>query len=217
MKILGVIPARGGSKRIPKKNIKLLKGKPLISYTLETALASNISRVIVSTDCYQISKISKKYNVEVVTRPKYLANDNSTTLAVVQHVVNNIFENFDAVMTLQPTSPLRTVEDINNSIKIFKANRDADSLVSLVKVPHNYHSKKLMYLNGKYLKGKNKIEHKQNIKPMYARNGPAILITKTNKLRYYIFGGKILPYLMKKINSIDIDDMEDWLIAEKLI
>lgn len=215
MKIVGIIPARGGSKGIPKKNIKLLNGKPLIAYTIEAALASNLDRVIVSTDCEEIASVSKQYGAEVMMRSSRLAEDKTPTLPVLQDVVSRLDEKYDAVMTLQPTSPLRTVEDINKSIEIFSTDNEADSLVSVVEVPHNYMPEKLMCFDGKYLSGNSKIKRRQEVSMKYARNGAAIYITKTERLSEYIFGGKILPYFMSKINSFDIDDMEDWGIVEK--
>lgn len=217
MKILGIIPARGGSKGIPKKNIKLLNGKPLIAYTIEAALTSNLYRVIVSTDCEEISNISKEYGAEVMMRPSHLAEDKTPTLPVLQDVILKLNEKFDAVMTLQPTSPLRTLEDINKSIEIFSSDKEADSLVSVVEVPHSYMPEKLMSLNGKYLTGNSQVKRRQEVSTIYARNGAAIYITKTEKLSEYIFGGKILPYFMSKIKSFDIDDIEDWKIVERLI
>ena len=216
MKILGIIPARGGSKGIIRKNIKLLNGKHLIAYTIEAALASNLERVIVSTECSEIANISVGYGAEIIMRSIHLAEDKSPTLPVLQDVVSKLDENYDAVMTLQPTSPFRTKEDINNSIEIFENDNEADSLVSVVKVPHNYMPEKLMDYDGKYLHGDSNVNRRQDVQTLYARNGAAISITKTNKLGEYIFGGKILPYFMNKQNSIDIDDMEDWNTAERL-
>ena len=217
MKILGIIPARGGSKGIPKKNIKLLNGKPLIAYTIEAALASNLDRVIVSTDCKEIAGISKEYGAEVIIRSFNLAEDTTPTLPVLQHVVSKLEVEFDAVMTLQPTSPLRTSKHINEAIELFESDKEVDSLVSVVEVPHNYMPEKLMSFDGKYLTGNREVKRRQEISTMYARNGAAIYITKTEKLGEYIFGGKILPYFMSKIKSFDIDDMEDWEIVERII
>ncbi len=217
MKILGIIPARGGSKGIPRKNIKLLNGKPLIAYTIEAALASNLDRVIVSTDCEEIAGISKEYGAEVMMRLSHLAEDKTPTLPVLQDVVSRLEEKFDAVMTLQPTSPLRTSKHINEAIELFKSDKKANSLVSVVEVPHNYMPEKLMSFDGKYLTGNREVKRRQEISTMYARNGAAIYITKTEKLGEYIFGGKILPYFMSKINSFDIDDIKDWEIVERLI
>lgn len=217
MKILGVIPARGGSKGIPKKNIKLLKGKPLIAYTIEAALASNLNDVIVSTDCPEISSVAKKYNANVIMRPPYLADDETSTLSVLQDIVPRIYQKFDALMTLQPTSPLRKVDDINKSIKIFKNNKHADSLVSVVKVPHNYLPQKLMKIEGKYLMGNSEIKRRQEMPDMYARNGAAIYITRISNLKNNLMGNNILPYIMNKSLSFDIDDYEDWEIIERFI
>jgi len=117
--MLGVIPARSGSKGIPKKNIKILCGKPLIAYTIETALSSDLDRVIVSTDYHEIARVSEKFGAEIMIRPAHLAKDDTSTLLVLQDITSKLDEHFDAVMTLQPTSPLRTVDDINKTIKIF--------------------------------------------------------------------------------------------------
>ncbi|MYM60754.1 acylneuraminate cytidylyltransferase family protein [Vibrio sp. OCN044] len=217
MDILGIIPARGGSKGIPKKNIKLLKGKPLIFYTIEAAKNSNLSRVVVSTDCNEIAEVSANYGVEVIKRPAELAKDETPTLPVLQHAVNKMADNFDAVMTLQPTSPLRNQADINEAIATYSADIEVDSLVSVVEVPHIYMPEKLMELDGNYLKINEKIKRRQEVSTKYARNGAAIYITRKERLNDYILGGKILPYFMTKLNSFDIDDYEDWEIIERLI
>lgn len=217
MKTLGIIPARGGSKGIPKKNIKLLNGKPLIAYTIEAALSSTIDRLVVSTDCQEIAQVAKQIGVEVIIRPSELAKDSTPTLPVLQHIVNNINETFDAVVTLQPTSPLRVAKHINEAIEIFKNDDMADSLVSVIEVPHNYMPEKLMDIKGKYLVGNSEAKRRQEINKTYARNGAAIYITKAIRLDEYIFGGNILPYFMKKINSVDIDYIEDWEIVECLL
>lgn len=217
MKTLGIIPARGGSKGIPKKNIKILNGKPLIAYTLEAALSSTIDRVVVSTDCQEIAQVAKQFGVEVIIRPSELAKDSTPTLPVLQHIVNNINETFDAVVTLQPTSPLRVAKHINEAIELFKNDDRADSLVSVIEVPHNYMPEKIMDIKGKYLVGNSEAKRRQEINRAYARNGAAIYITKVSRLDNYIFGGNILPYFMSKINSIDVDDLEDWEIVNRII
>jgi CMP-N,N'-diacetyllegionaminic acid synthase len=217
MKVLGIIPARGGSKGIPKKNIKFLNCKPLIAYTIEAALQSKLDGVIVSTDCKEIASISRKYGAEVAIRVSELAQDDTPTLDALQYTVNKLDVKYDAIMTLQPTSPLRGVNHINEAIDIFKNDVDSDSLVSVVRVPHNFMPEKLMNFTGKYLTGSRKIKRRQEVENMFARNGAAIYITKIDKLDEYIFGGKVIPYFMKKIDSFDIDDMEDWEIVERLM
>ncbi|GAB1536519.1 hypothetical protein ADMFC3_21500 [Geovibrio sp. ADMFC3] len=217
MKILGIIPARGGSKGIPKKNIKLLGGSPLIAYTIEAALGSSLDRVIVSTDCPEIAAAASSCGAEVMIRSAELAEDSTPTLPVLQDVVRRTRESFDAVMTLQPTSPFRTAAHINEAIEIFRADSDADSLVSVVEVPHAFTPQKIMTFDGRYVTGSTEVKRRQETEKYYARNGAAIYITRTEKLPEFVFGGKILPYFMKKIDSFDIDDPEDWEIAERII
>ena len=216
MKTLGIIPARGGSKGIPKKNIKILNSKPLIVYTLEAAIKSTIDRVVVSTDCDEIAEVAKQFEVEVILRPSALAKDNTPMLPVLQHIVENINETFDAIVTLQPTSPLRVAKHINEAIELFKKDEMADSLVSVTQVPHNYMPEKLMKIEDKYLVGNSEAKRRQEINRAYARNGAAIYITKASRLDKYIFGGNILPYFMNGIDSFDIDDINDWEIIKRL-
>ena len=129
--------------------------------------------------------------------------------------VNNSKIDFDALMILQPTSPLRDSSDINKSIKIFNKHK-SDSLVSVCKTPHNFSIEKQMdYQNG-YLKGGLNLTNKQNVKESYARNG-AIYITKKNKIFDYLVGGKILMYEMSYYKSIDIECQEDLDIVNLLM
>lgn len=173
--------------------------------------------MIVSTDCEEIAEVSRKYGIEVIIRPQALAQDETPTLPVLQDVVFQLSEKYDAVMTLQPTSPLRTVKHIDEAINLFGNNSAADSLVSVVEVPHSFVSEKLMKFDGQYLVGSTTPKRRQDTQIKYARNGAAIYITKIDKLQEYIYGGKIIPYFMKKIESFDIDDMEDWKIIERIL
>jgi len=217
MKILGVIPARGGSKGIPKKNIKLLNGIPLIVYTIKAAQDSFIDHVVVTTDCKEIAKIARLNGVEVLMRGESLSKDDTPTLPVIQDVLMQSREVYEAIVTLQPTSPLRTYQDINQAVKLFSDDPLADSLVSVIEVPHQFSQEKTMSLSGKYLCGSTKVRRRQEVDIKYARNGAAIYITKSERLSEYIFGGNIVPYVMHKINSFDIDDSDDWEIVEKII
>jgi CMP-N,N'-diacetyllegionaminic acid synthase len=217
MKTLGVIPARCGSKGIPKKNMKILNGKPLVTYTIEAAIASNLDRVVVTTDCNEIAEISKICGAEVVMRSDDLSKDTTPTLPVIQDAIEKLQFECKAVVTLQPTSPLRTYKHINEALDLFKKNNDADSLVSVVAVPHNFMPEKLMRLNGNYVSGSSEIKRRQEMSVAYARNGAAIYITKITNIDKYIFGGLVIPFHMSKINSFDIDDIEDWKIVEKVM
>ena len=151
MNILTIIPARGGSKSIPRKNIRSLNGKPLISYTINAALAtSSLTDIIVSTDDSEIAEISKKLGVKVpFIRPKELASDKAESAPVIEHALSFMEKvksiKYDAILMLQPTSPLRTTKHINDSIELFKS-RECDSVVSVTSVGanHPYRMKRLI-------------------------------------------------------------------------
>jgi len=225
-KFLAIITARGGSKSIPKKNIKKLAGKPLIKYTLEAAKKSKLlNRYIVSTDDKEIADYCKRRGAEVpFMRPKYLATDTAKSLDVLVHAVKYLEKKEgyrpDYIITLQPTSPLRTSQDIDNSIKLILKNKEADSLVSVIPIQNTHHPYKVMTFNGKYLNQykKGRVIRRQDLPEFYARNS-AIYITKYDILMKdkKIIGNKCLPYFMPKERSIDIDDKFDWGIAKFLL
>ena len=219
MRYLTVIPARGGSKGIKDKNKKALHGKPLIQYTIEAAQQSVINDLAVSTDDNEIAGIAEALGVRVIVRPNELAQDNTQTLPVLQHALKESGEGFDAIITLQPTSPLRTAKHINEAITLFESSKDADSLVSVVKVPHNMVPESIMEINDGYLVNcsNSNLLRRQDKPTYFARNGAAIYITTVKQLAYSVFGGKIIPYEMSKIHSIDIDDIEDWALVDSLM
>ena len=216
MQVIGVIPARAGSKGIKKKNIKLLNDVPLVEHTIKSALTSNLNKTILSTDCFETIKIAKKYGIEVIKRKSSLAKDNTPTLPVIQDALKKVNTGFDAVMVLQATSPFRSSIHINESLTLFKKSKNADSLVSVQEVPHNFLPEKLMDLNEGLLEGKLEVKRRQETSVKFARNG-AIYITKIDNVSNYLIGGNILPYFMDKMSSIDIDDNEDWILAERLM
>ena len=228
LEFLGIITARGGSKGIPRKNIKKLAGKPLIQYTFDAVNESKLlNRCIVSSDSEEIVEYSKNQSIEApFLRPNKLSTDDALSIDVVIHAVNflSIQENYspDYIITLQPTSPLRTGIDIDKAIQLISDNPEADSLVSVIEVPHNFTPQSIMDFDGKYLQHyiKEEIIMRRQEKPIfYGRNGAAIYITNYNLLinEKRIIGKKCLPYFMPKERSIDIDDYTDWIIAELLI
>ncbi|MHA1438602.1 MAG: acylneuraminate cytidylyltransferase family protein [Promethearchaeota archaeon] len=227
-KFLGIITARGGSKGIPKKNIKKLAGKPLIEYTFDAVKKSKlIDRCILSTDDEEIINFSKSKDIEVpFKRPAELATDDAKSIDVLIHAVNYLEreENYvpNYIITLQPTSPLRTAEDIDKSIELILNDKNADSLVSVIEVPHHFNPYSIMSYNGTYLEHYIKGERimTRQAKPVfYARNGAAIYISSYELLmkEKKIIGEKCLPYFMPKERSIDLDDLIDWELAEMLI
>ena len=223
-----MIPARGGSKGIPQKNIVQLMGRPLLAYTCEAALASHLlDRVVVSTDDPGIAQIARECRVEApFMRPQELAQDDTATLPVIQHAVRWLQETEgyspDAVMILQPTSPLRRTEHIDGASEVM-ANTGADTVVSVLQVPHQYNPVSLMALNEEgWL-----IPHqpgpmllRRQDKPLvYARNGPAVLLVKQSTLMVHdtLYGANTKPYLMDEIDSFDVDTKDDLIIIEALL
>lgn len=226
--VLAVVPARGGSKSIPRKNIRKLAGKPLLAYTAEAGLASrNIDRFILSTDDEEIAEVGRKYGLEVpFLRPAELATDNAPTLPVIQHAVNKLeaIDEYrpDYIVVLQPTSPLRKACHIDSAMEKLIGS-DADSIISVTEVPHACNPYSVMRLNGEYIESFLDFDELCNLrqkKPVfYARNGAAIYaftrecLLKKNSL----YGDKVLPYFMKKEESIDIDDLWDWKLVELIM
>ena len=222
MKIMAIIPARGGSQGIKNKNIIEFNGKPLIFWTIKAALNSKyIDKIVVSTDSRKIKDVAEKNGIEVnKLRPKKFSTSKATTLSVLKYELElqkklNYIP--DLVIPLQPTSPLRNTEDIDGAISIFLKNKRADSLVSCVKIPHNFNPESLMIIKNGFLKDtehSKKIYQRQKKNKYYARNGAAIYISKREILSKNIIGGRILPFEMNHIKSIDIDEKIDLKIAE---
>lgn len=219
IKTIGIIPARGGSKAVPQKNIKLLNGKPLIAWTIEAAQASkNLSALAVSTDDPAIAAVAKQYGVTVIDRPSDIAGDTSPTRDAIAHAVSKFGGSFDAVVTLQPTSPFRTASDIDAAIDLFDTHPEADSLVSIIDVPHHFHPESVMrqgpdgYLHPWNGDDFRPVRRQDRISAI-ARNGAAIYITRMNCLNDYIFGGKMIGYTMPEIRSVDINGPDDFEMA----
>ncbi len=227
MKVLGIIPARGGSKGVPRKNIKELNGKPLIQYTSDVALASDkISKLIVSSDDDEIIKVSKSLGIEVpFKRPKDLGLDKTPTLPVIIHALDyfkSIGEEFDAVCLLQVTSPFRTVEFLNDAVEQF-IEKETDSLISVQKVPHQYNPHWVFKPNEKGILEiatgeKEIISRRQDLPNTYHRDG-SIYITKVDVLlnKKSLYGNSISYIETPKEYYVNIDTIEDWYKAEQLV
>lgn len=222
-KIISIIPARGGSKGIPRKNVKLLAGKSLIAYTIEGALRSKyLNRVVVSTEDEEIENVSKQYGAEVIKRPAILAQDDSSTIDSVFHVLETLDlqkEKKSVVILLQPTSPLRSSEDIDNAIKLFLTN-ECESVISVCESGHPlYWAYKI---DDKYLKpilGDSYLKmRRQNLPKSYMPNG-AIYVSTVEILQEYrsFNSSKILPYMMSSMESVDIDTELDFMVAESIL
>lgn len=227
MKILGLIPARGGSKGVPKKNIKLLNGKPLLQYTLEVAMNSQrLDKVIVSSDDDEIINVSKALGAEIpFIRPAFLADDASSTLSVVQHAIRFFKEkgeNYDAVCLLQVTNPFRNVLFLDNAIDKFK-EEEPDSLFSVSRIPHAYNPHWAFLKNDegdlKIATGEKEIiTRRQDLPVSYFRNG-SIYITKADVILNdnSLYGEKISFVESSEETAINIDTIEDWKKAEEFL
>ena len=222
MRFLGVIPARGGSKGVPGKNIRPLAGKPLIAWTIEAARDSGVlDRLVVSTDDDVIAAVARQFGAEVRMRPAALAQDNTPTRPVLEHAARELEgegDAFDAVVTLQPTSPLRLPRHISEACAQFAADPKADSLVSCVAVPHIFNPVSVMKRTADgYLEnflGGDAITRRQDKPQAFARNGAAVYVTRRSRIGDFVFGGKLLCYLMDEEHSLDIDTLDDFAAAE---
>jgi CMP-N-acetylneuraminic acid synthetase len=221
--IICIIPARGGSKGVPKKNIRSIKGEPLISYTIRSAIKSKLlDKVIVSTEDDEIAAISKQYGAEIINRPIKLSEDETPTEPVIIHAVSVLeCEGYkpDIIVTLQPTSPLRTANQIDEAVgKIM--SEDVDSVISLKEVRE--HPYKMKRIEGDrvvpFLSLNLKSNRRQDMPILYKENG-AIYVTKYELLmeKQRIIGDEAIPYIMCEKTSLDIDTELDFQLAECLL
>lgn len=219
--IIAVIPARGGSKGIPGKNIKVLAGRPLIYYSIKAAQDSKyVSEVFVSTDSDQIADVSISHGARVVKRPDEFAKDDSPTIDSVFHTVESIKSEYDPsiIVLLQPTSPLRDSDDIDMSIELFFANK-CMPVVSMCEVEHSpywyfkFHNGHFEPLFAGHLKNR-----RQDLPRIYRPNG-AIYISSLNDLykNHGFYSDDIIPYIMPTDKSVDIDTEIDFKFADLLI
>ena len=232
MKTLAVIPARGGSKSVPQKNIRILGEKPLIVHTIETSNASKrISRTIVSTDDEKIASIARSFGADVpFVRPAELATDDANAIDVIKHALIEVEKSksnveYNAVVMLQPTSPFRLVNDIDDALKLLEKS-EADSVISVVAV-NGYHPARMKYLDEDRLIDPSFVEAyenqpRQELKPIFIRNG-AIYATRRDVLLNGSFKGRdSRAWIMPFNRSINIDTEMDfrfaeWLLKEKFI
>jgi CMP-N,N'-diacetyllegionaminic acid synthase len=221
-RILAIVPARGGSKGIPRKNLAPVAGKPLIAWTIEAARAARgVDRLAVSTDDAEIASVARALGAEIVQRPADLARDDTPTLPVLRHALAELRDTPDAVLTLQPTSPLRRASHIDEAIGAFFADAAADSLVSVVDVPHVFHPRSVMKRDeaGYLVPYLDAVQpyRRQDKEPVVARNGAAIYITRTARLAEYVFGGRLMGFAMDAESSLDVDAPEDLVRAGAIL
>jgi N-acylneuraminate cytidylyltransferase/CMP-N,N'-diacetyllegionaminic acid synthase len=224
--VIAVIPARGGSKGLPGKNIKKMNDKPLIWYTINAAKKSKfIDKIIVSTDDNEIAEIAKKYDAEIpFMRPKELARDDSLAIDNYIYTIDRLNKEFNygivEFVVLQPTSPLRTSLDIDNAIQIFEEKK-TDSVISVSEAIHPPIWSKRIDEKGilrNYFDIRIGNKNRQEIEKVYMPNG-AIFVFKFSLLKekYSYYSDKTHPYIIPLERSIDIDSKLDFEFAEYLM
>jgi CMP-N,N'-diacetyllegionaminic acid synthase len=217
MNVLAVIPARGGSKGIPNKNLAIVAGRPLLAFTADAARgASRLTRTIVSTDDPAIADAARGLGLEVpFMRPPSLAADDAPMLPVLQHAVTTMREcgfKADIVVLLQPTSPRRRSEHIDAAVDLLERTK-ADSVVSVVEVPHQFNPVSVMRLDGDRLRPVSDgplVTRRQDKPPVFARNGPAVLAVRAAVLdNGSLYGDDCRAMVMSANDSLDIDGPDD--------
>lgn len=227
MRILGLIPARGGSKGIPRKNIKLLAGKPLLAYTADATLAArSLSRVILSTDDEEIAAVGRACGLDVpFMRPSELALDTTPSLPVVQHALRWLEqrgEHYDAVCLLQPTNPLRHAEDINGCVALLQEH-ELDAVVTVLPVPAEYNPHwvympdpegLLRLCTGEAAP----IPRRQELPAAFHREG-SVYVTRCEVVleANSLYGQRLMGYPLDAARCVNIDEPTDWARAEQLL
>jgi CMP-N,N'-diacetyllegionaminic acid synthase len=225
MKIISIIPARGGSKGVPRKNIISVANKPLIAWTIEASLKSKfISRTIVSSEDKEILAVAKSFGAQAIKRPKVLAGDKVPSEPVITHVLEYLKkkENYipDIIVFLQPTSPLRDSDDIDKAVGLLLKNKKSTAVISVCEPEHNplktFRINRKGYLEG-IINNKYPFMRRQDLTPYYLHNG-AIYIIKTeffNK-NHRLITATTLPYIMSLKKSKQIDNPSDLIDIEKM-
>jgi CMP-N-acetylneuraminic acid synthetase len=207
--IVGLVPARGGSKAIPRKNLAEVAGKPLLAWSIEAAQQSErLTRTVVSTDSPDVAEVARAYGAEVLDRPPELAEDETPMLDVVLHALGHLGA-CDVLVLLQPTSPLRRAAHVDATVDLL-LETGADSVVSVVEVPHAYRPESLLELrDGRVVElqpGAPKDRRQKAV--LYARNGPAVLALRPNRLdrERGLYGGDCRAFVMDERDSLDVDE-----------
>lgn len=225
-KILAIIPARGGSKGLPGKNIKFLCGKPLIAWSIEQAKESKyIDEIFVSTDSKEIADVAENFGVSVpFLRPQELASDMSPSSEFVIHTVHYYRSKeieFDYILLLEPTSPLRKKGDIDNAIELLKENEKSIGVVSLGEV-HTEHPNIVKYLSedGKilpFVNNQTKVTHRQSLSKAYFPYGVVYLVkTEYFEREKKFYEENTTPYFIERWQNYEVDDIFDFLCIESI-
>ena len=220
---LGLVPARGGSKGVPGKNLRLLAGRPLLEYTACAARESGvIDRVILSTDSEAIADVGRRCGLEVpFIRPVDLAADDTPMLPVVRHAVDTLAASgwmADLIVLLQPTSPLRRAAHVRDAVERLRSSK-ADSVVTVVEVPRHLSPDYVMRIENGVLKPflaeGERVARRQDARPAYSRDGTAYAFWRATLERFgNIYGERCEPLVIDAADSLSIDSQSDWSAAE---
>jgi CMP-N,N'-diacetyllegionaminic acid synthase len=222
--VLALVPARGGSKGIPRKNVRSLAGRPLLAYTAEAARGSGVvDRLVLSTEDDEIREVGVGCGMEApFVRPAALAQDDSPMLAVVEHALGALGDAGwipEIVVLLQPTSPLRRPAHVAHVVRALQES-DADSVVTVVELPRHYSPDYVMRIDDGYLANflpeGARIARRQDARPAFVRDGTAYAFrTRTLREQGSIYGRRCRPYLIPAAESLTVDTLDDWAEAER--
>lgn len=223
-RVLGIVPARQGSKGVPGKNMRALAGRPLIDYTAKAALESGVlDRTILSTDSEAIADIGRRAGLEVpFLRPADLAKDDTPMLPVLQHAIDAVSADGwvpDLIVLLQPTSPFRRPSHIRDVVALLRET-SADSVVTVVEVPRHLSPDYVMKIEAgllrPFLPEGSRVTRRQDVRPAYSRDGTAYACWRTTIERFgNIYGERCHPLVIDAADSLSIDSQEDWANAER--
>lgn len=224
---MAIIPARGGSKGLPGKNIKLLSGKPLIGWTIEQARKSRyVDEIFVSTDSTEIARVSEEFGVKVPhLRPDYLASDGASSMDVISHVISHYEANgsyFDFIILLEPTSPLRKENDIDLAIGFLHEDETADGIISLGEV-HMEHPSIVKKIDSSgrivpYIENVKKISQRQQAEKSYFPYGVIYMIrTEVFNREKSLYTNNIIPYFIERWQNYEVDDIYDFIAIESIL
>lgn len=224
--VLGIVPARSGSKGVPDKNVRPLAGRPLLEYTARAAHASGVlDRVVLSTDSEEIAAIGARVGLDVpFLRPAALAADDTPMLPVVQHAIRTLADQqwrADIIVLLQPTSPFRRPEHIRDAVMLL-AETQADSVVTVIELPRHLSPDYVMAIDNGVLKPflpeGARITRRQDARPAYSRDGTVYACWRATIDRFNtIYGEDCRPLIVDAGESLSIDSPADWAAAERLL
>jgi CMP-N-acetylneuraminic acid synthetase len=225
-RVLGVVPARGGSRGVARKNIRDLGGYPLLAYTIAAARASRrLDHLVVSTEDPEIAGIAREHGAEVIDRPAELATDEAPTAPVILHALELVEQasgtTYDYVLTLQPTTPFRRGFDIDAAVELLEGADDPDASVTSVVRIYDAHPVRMKRLEGNallpYIAGNDLPTRRQDLPPAYLRNGAIYLAHRHTVVGGSVWARREMPYEMPPERSVNIDEPLDFLLAEAVV